>query len=155
MQSEIQRSIHLNGVAQLQIRCHQQHCFVLRNLVPTNRVCNCAIRDTSSLGTQLRDSSLADLHLSRVIDGFAASTLMKYLSAIGNFVRRCKQLGVPFLDPSALQLADALIRVQLSRSSDTSGCSSTGTLKALRWWQKVAVIDPGSPYCMHQSIKLF
>ncbi len=46
--------------------------------------------DTSSLGTQLRDSSLTDLRLSRVIDGFVASTLMKYLSAIGNFVRRCK-----------------------------------------------------------------
>ena len=66
---------------------------------------------------------------------------MKYLSAVSNFIRTCKELGVSFLDLSALQLADILIAVQLSKSSDLAGCSSTGTLKALRWWQKVAGIE--------------
>ena len=92
----------------------------------------------SSLGTQLTDSSFRDIHLNRVIDGYAASTLMKYMSGVGNFIRTCTALGQSFVDISELQLADVLITVQLSKSSDTSGCSSTGSLKALRWWQKVA-----------------
>ena len=94
--------------------------------------------DASSVGTQLADSSFRDIHLSRVIDGYAASTLMKYMSSVGNFIRTCKELGHSFMDISELQLADILITIQLSKSSDTSGCSSTSTLKALRWWQKVA-----------------
>ena len=75
----------------------------------------------STLGSQLSTSS------HRVIDSYAASTL-KYLSAVGNFIRTCKELGVSSLEISALQLADILITVQLSKSSDTAGCSSTGTL---------------------------
>ena len=97
--------------------------------------------EDSSLGTNLADSSFRDIHLSRVIDGYAASTLMKYMSSVGNFIRTCKEMGHSFLDISALQLADILITVQLSKSSDTAGCSSTSTLKALRWWQKVAGVD--------------
>ena len=95
----------------------------------------------STLGSQLSSSSFGDMHLHRVIDSYAASTLMKYLSAVGNFIRTCKELGMSFLGISELQLADILITVQLSKSSDSAGCSSTGTLKALRWWQKVAGIE--------------
>ena len=95
----------------------------------------------STLGSQLSSSSFGDMHLHRIIDGYAASTLMKYLSAVGNFTRTCKELGVSFLGFSDLQLADILITVQLSKSSDSVGRSSTGTLKALRWWQKVAGIE--------------
>ena len=97
--------------------------------------------DSSSLCISLADSDFRDIHLSRVIDGYAASTLMKYMSGVGNFIRTCKESGHSFLDISALQLADILITVQLSKSSDISGCSSTSTLKALRWWQKVAGVD--------------
>ena len=95
----------------------------------------------STLGSQLASSSFGDMHLHRIIDGYAASTLMKYLSAVGNFIRTCKELDMSFLGISDLQLADILITVQLSKSSDSAGCSSTGTLKALRWWQKVAGIE--------------
>ena len=95
----------------------------------------------STLGSQLSSSSFGEMHLHRVIDSYAASTLMKYLSAVGNFIRTCKELGMSFMGISDLQLADILITVQLSKSSDSAGCSSTGTLKALRWWQKVAGIE--------------
>lgn len=88
--------------------------------------------DSSSLCISLADSDFRDIHLSRVIDGYAASTLMKYMSGVGNFIRTCKESGHSFLDISALQLADILITVQLSKPSDISGCSSTSTLKALR-----------------------
>ena len=81
----------------------------------------------STLGSQLSSSSFGDMHLHRIIDGYAASTLMKYWSAVGNFIRTCKELGVSFLGISDLQLADILIAVQLSKSSDSVGCSSTGT----------------------------
>ncbi len=99
----------------------------------------------STLGSQLSTSSFGDMHLHRATDSYAASTLMKYLSAVGNFIRTCNELGVSCLEISALQLADILITVQLTKSSDTAGCSSTGTLKALRWWQKVAGIDTWKP----------
>ena len=78
----------------------------------------------STLGSQLSSSSFGDMHLHRIIDGYAASTLMKYLSAVGNFIRTCKELGVSFIGISDLQLADILITVQLSKSSDSAGCSS-------------------------------
>ena len=108
-----------------------------------------------TLGSQLSTSSFGDMHLHRVIDSYAASTFMKYLSAVGNFIRTCKELGVSFLEISALQLADILIKVQLSKSSDTAGCSSTGTLKALRWWQKVAGIDSWKPILFAPVIQSF
>ena len=104
----------------------------------------------SSLGSQLSASSFGDMHLNRVIDSYAASTLMKYLSAVGNFIRICKELGVSFLDISALQLADILVTVQLSKSSDTAG-----TLKALRWWQKVAGIESWKPILFAPVIQSF
>ena len=109
----------------------------------------------SGLGSQLSASSFGDVHLNRFIDSYAASTLMKYLSAVGNFIRSCKELGISFLDISALQLADILITVQMSKSSDTSGCSSTGTLKALRWWQKVAGIESWKPILFAPVIQSF
>ena len=56
----------------------------------------------SALGSQLSSSSFGDMHLHRVIDSYAASTLMKYLSAVGNFIRTCKELGVSFLGISAV-----------------------------------------------------
>ena len=109
----------------------------------------------STLGSQLSTSSFGDMHLHRVIDSYAASTLMKYLSAVGNFIRTCKELGASFLEISALQLADILITVQLSKSSDTAGCSSTGTLQALRWWQKVAGIHSWKPILFAPVIQSF
>ena len=109
----------------------------------------------STLGSQLSSSSFGDTHLHRVIDSYAASTLMKYLSVVGNFIRTCEELGVSFLEISALQLADILITVQLSKSSDTAGCSSTGTLKSLRWWQKVAGVESWKPILFAPVIQSF
>ena len=109
----------------------------------------------STLGSQLSSSSFGDMHLHRVIDSYAASTLMKYLSAAGNFIPTCKELGVSFLEISAFQLADILITVQWSKSSDTAGCSSTGTLKALRCWQKVAGVESWKPILFAPVIQSF
>ena len=55
----------------------------------------------STLGSQLSSSSFGDMHLHRVIDSYAASTLMKYLNVVGNFIRMS---AVPTCLPAVMTL---------------------------------------------------
>ena len=62
------------------------------------------------------------------------------MQAVLKFVRVTSQLEFDVHHLSEAQLADTLTVMQLSRTSDTDRdvCSGNFTIKALRWWHKIA-----------------
>ena len=88
----------------------------------------------------LSSSPYADEHRKKLLNNYAATTACRYMQAVLKFVRVTSQLGFDVHHLSEAQLADTLTVMQLSRTSDTDRdvCSGNFTIKALRWWHKIA-----------------
>jgi hypothetical protein len=91
----------------------------------------------------LSSSPYADEHRKRLLNNYAATTACRYMQAVQKFVRVTSQLGFDVHRLSEAQLADTLTVMQLSRTSDTDRdvCSGNFTIKALRWWHKIAGVQ--------------
>ena len=98
--------------------------------------------NSSEVYRSLVSSPFADDHRKRLLNNYAATTVFRYLQAVQKFVRVTTQLGMDIHALSESQLADALTVMQQSKSCDTDRDVSSGnfTIKALRWWHKIAGI---------------
>jgi hypothetical protein len=96
--------------------------------------------DSSEVHRSLVSSPFADDHRKRLLNNYAATTVFRYLQAVQKFVRVTTQLGMDIHALSESQLADVLTVMQHSKSCDTDRDVSSGnfTIKALRWWHKIA-----------------
>ena len=99
--------------------------------------------NSSDVYTSLSTSPYADEHRKRLLNNFAATTSFRYLQAVQKFTRVTEQLGLDIHSLSESQLADILTVMRLSRSCETDRdtCSGNFTIKALRWWQKIAGVS--------------
>ena len=88
--------------------------------------------DTSMVGQSLKDTEHKQIHSARILDGFALSTLYKYMGTVKNLLRTC------FLNLSESEMADVLVTIRLAKSSDCTGATCTSTIKALRWFKRTA-----------------
>ena len=83
---------------------------------------------------QQMDMSLnCEEHHHRFLNQFAATTLVKYLTALLRFVHMCEEMRVELHDLSDVSMADILITGSMARRSDGSGPRHSVTIKALRW----------------------
>ena len=92
----------------------------------------------SNVWQSLQNTEHRQIHSARILDGFALSTLYKYMGTIKNFVRTCEDLERCFLSLSESEMADALVTIRLAKSSDCTGATCTSTIKALRWFKRTA-----------------
>ena len=88
--------------------------------------------DTSMVGQSLKNTEHKQIHSARILDGFALSTLYKYMGTVKNLLRTC------FLNLSESEMADVLVTIRLAKSSDCTGATCTSTIKALRWFKRTA-----------------
>ena len=95
----------------------------------------------SSLLQQLRDSPNMQQHLDRLLDTFAASTLVKYLTALGQFLQVCTDLRVDISSITEIQLADVLLACRLSKSSIKGMSHVSMLIKAVRWAHRTLQIE--------------
>ena len=98
---------------------------------------------SSDVFKSLEKSPYAAEHRKRLLNNYAATTVLRYLQAVQKFVTVAQQLGLSVHTWSEAQLADVLTVMQLSKSCDTDKDVTSGnfTIKALRWWHKVAGIQ--------------
>ena len=89
-------------------------------------------------------------HADRVLDNIAPSTALQYLTAICNFLRICQDMRCSIVGLTDGGMADLLLVISLSRSSDSSGISRASSIKALRWLRRSAIVD--SLQCVYSSI---
>ena len=85
---------------------------------------------------QLQDSAFPVEHAERFLNQYAATTLVRYMSCILQFIDFCSTLHVDIATLTETQLADLLISGSLARRSDGSGPKFSVTIKALRWAHK-------------------
>ena len=94
------------------------------------------LQDISSVIAQLQRSQYVDEHSARFLNQFAATTLVRYLTSLRQFLQLCRTMRVALSDLSDSCLADLLVCGALARRSDGSGPKCSVTLKALRWASK-------------------
>lgn len=80
----------------------------------------------SRLLLDLENSVHGITHVYRIIDGFAATTIIKYMSALIAFHRTCMDIRVDISNLSAVVLADVIVAASLTRRSDWVGSCSFG-----------------------------
>ena len=97
----------------------------------------------SSVYESLQHSSFAKDHKNRLLDSYAASTCFRYFQAVKKFTTVAKNLQVDLSSLTESSLADILTIMRLSKNCDTDRdvCSGNFTIKALRWWSKLAGIQ--------------
>ena len=93
----------------------------------------------STLFSQLQDSAQAMSHASRLLDSFAPTTAFRYISAVIKFLQTCQAMGVSFVH--IMQLADILLIISKSRSTDHGALSGSFAIKALRWIHRLAGVE--------------
>ena len=92
-----------------------------------------ALQGFSDVLQQLSMSNFQDEHAERFLNQFAATTLVRYISAILQFVRICQDMQVSLDQLSEATFADLLICGSLARRADGTGPKSSITIKAVRW----------------------
>ena len=98
--------------------------------------------DFSALNVQLRTAVHADDHVRRILSGFAASTVVRYVGAWNSLLQTIQDLGHSLACLTEPLLADCLVAASLSKHADTcSGCCATTAIKALRWLCRVAQVE--------------
>jgi len=90
----------------------------------------------SPLLEQLQASAYRTQHYERLVNNFAASTLIKYCSALQNFHALLVDLRLQLEGLTEMNLADILVAGHLSRHSSDSTSSVSMMIKALRWGYK-------------------
>ena len=114
-----------------------------------------SLGDASQVNIDLRNSNSFKEHASRILDKFAASTVLKYMSSCSHFFKLLASLGYDLHTLSVGELADLLQVSSLSKSSDPSACGGKGLLKALRWLANVAMVTSLQALTYHQVINAF
>ena len=89
----------------------------------------------------LSESQFATEHRNRLLNAFAASTVFRYLQAIQQFSTTLGKLGISITTLSVPQLVDCLAVMSHSKSSSSDCMSGNFTLKALRWFRKIAGVQ--------------
>ena len=89
----------------------------------------------------LSQSQFADAHRDRLLNAFAASTVFRYLQAIQQFSVTLSKLGISMPHLTVPQLVDCLAVMSHSRSTSPDAMSGNFTLKALRWFKKIAGVS--------------
>ena len=92
-----------------------------------------ALREHSEVLEQMQSSAFPDEHASRLLNQFAATTLVRYMTCILQFVQLCRDMQVSLSTLTEAILADLLVCGSLARRSDGSGPKCSATIKALRW----------------------
>ena len=96
--------------------------------------------DQSGLASALKTSKHPDIHLHRVLDEFAPSTVLKYMSGILHFLKLCSEFHLVWYQLSPIELADLLLQSSLHKSSDESSVGGKNIIKAMRWCAKVTSV---------------
>ncbi|CAE7347235.1 unnamed protein product [Symbiodinium sp. CCMP2592] len=88
----------------------------------------------SSFFSAIQSAVHFDAHVRRVLAGFAATTVIRYITTFNSFATACEDLDVCLLEITAVQAADILVTLQLQRQEDpTVGSSAITCIKAVRW----------------------
>ena len=90
----------------------------------------------SQVVQQLQNSAFPVEHAERFLNQYAATTLVRYMSCILQFMDFCTTLHVDIATLTETQLADLLISGSMARRADGSGPKFSVTIKALRWAHK-------------------
>ena len=73
-------------------------------------------------------------HVRRVLAGFAATTVIRYITTFNGFARTCEELEVCILSITEVQAADILVTLQLQKREGLAvGSSAVTCIKAVRW----------------------
>ena len=104
-----------------------------------------ALQHVSPVLQQMASSKFYTEHAERFLNQFAATTLMRYMQTVLQFLKLCKDLHIHIQDLSEVQLADILVCGSLARRSDGSGPKHSVTVKALRWCVKQLGVQIFSP----------
>ena len=99
----------------------------------------------SQLLLDLKSSLHGTAHINRIIDSYAASTAIKYLSALIAFYQTCLDLRMDINSMTSVMLADIIVASSLTRRSDGCGPSHSVLIKAIRWGHKQFNIAPLAP----------
>ena len=122
-----------SGPVQLTRVAHASRCQVVLNLwskfVPLFSV-------VSPMLANIECSVYASDHSARFLDQFAATALVKYLTAILAWYQICVDMHVDPWTLSDSQLADVICASSLARRANGEGPKHSMTLKALRWAHK-------------------
>ena len=65
----------------------------------------------SELFSSVAESPQRTMHCARVLDAFAPSTVLKYLTTVRHFFKLCEDMKVQLFDMTALQMTDILIEI--------------------------------------------
>ena len=87
--------------------------------------------DHSGLALALKDSKYPDAHLRRVLDEFAPSTVLKYMSGILHFLKLCSEFKLTWHDLLPMELADLLLQSSIHKSSDESSAGGKNIIKSM------------------------
>ena len=93
--------------------------------------------DRSGLALALKDSKHPNIHLHRVLDEFAPSTVLKYTAGIRHFLKLCSEFKLQWHELRPIELADLLLQSSLNKSSDESSVGGKNIIKSMRWCAKV------------------
>ena len=93
--------------------------------------------DKSGLALALKESRHPDIHLHRVLDEFAPSTVLKYTAGIRHFLKLCSEFKLQWHNLRPMELADLLLQSSLNKSSDESSVGGKNIIKSMRWCAKV------------------
>ena len=110
--------------------------IVLSNSVESLEKKSDQMHPFSSVLQQLRSSEFCTEHSERFLNQFAATTLVRYMSCLLQFLQLCVIMHVNVNDLSEAVLADLLISGALARRADGSGPKCSITIKSLRWAHK-------------------
>ena len=95
----------------------------------------------STLLQEIYKSPNAEIHVARLFDTFAASTIVKYLNALGHFLQICVDMRADLEVLSEIQLADILLACRLSRSTIQGMSHVNMVIKALRWAHRTLQLE--------------
>ena len=111
--------------------------------------------EASQVFLDLHSSPHFEEHAGRLLDKFAASTVLKYCPTSMRFFTLLSSLGYLMETLTVADLADILLTSSLSRSSDPGASGGRALIKALRWLSKIATVDFLQTLMYHQVINAF
>ena len=98
------------------------------------------VRRTVRFGNSPSSIQTPDIHLHRVLDEFAPSTVLKYMSGILHFLTLCSEFHLVWYQLSPIELADLLLQSSLHKSSDESSVGGKNIIISMRWCAKVTSV---------------
>ena len=94
----------------------------------------------SEVFSALAATQFPEAHRNRLLDAYAASTVFRYCQAVQQFSKTVATLGFALPELTVPQLVDCLASMTHSRAQQSDAMSGNFTLKALRWFRKIASV---------------